>query len=92
MIGQNIGLPFLVPLALEQLRENPLAEGNYYAGDLLVNVLRVEPQFWSETPSLRSEVTRIADEAFEIPTITTVEFESIREAYDLFPAVSNQRK
>lgn len=92
MIGQNIGLPFLIPLAMNHLRKNPLAEGNYYAGDLLVNVLRVEREFWSTDPSLRLELARIADEAFEIPTITTIEFESIREAYDSFLAASKQQE
>ncbi|QEG37307.1 contact-dependent growth inhibition system immunity protein [Bythopirellula goksoeyrii] len=47
MIGQEIGLLFLVPLALERIEADPLAEGDYYPGDLLVNVLRVSPEFWN---------------------------------------------
>src|SRR5512132_3556790 len=35
MIGQNIGLPFLLPLALERLEEGPWASGDMYPGDLL---------------------------------------------------------
>jgi hypothetical protein len=41
MIQQQIGLQYLVPIALQNLRENPLAEGDLYPGDLLVAVLRV---------------------------------------------------
>jgi hypothetical protein len=43
MIGQNIGLEYLVPLALERLQAEPYAEGDLYPGDLLVNVLRSAP-------------------------------------------------
>jgi hypothetical protein len=53
MIGQRIGLPFLMPLAVELLMKDPLAEGDFYAGDLLTNVLRVDPSFWSEHRALR---------------------------------------
>jgi len=46
MIGQNIGLPYLIPLALDILNDNPLAEGDYYPGDLLKSVLTVDGEFW----------------------------------------------
>jgi hypothetical protein len=39
MIGQQIGLPHLVPLAVAALEREPLAEGNYYPGDLLANLI-----------------------------------------------------
>lgn len=35
MIGQQISLPFLAPLALDLLEKNPFVEGNFYPGDLL---------------------------------------------------------
>jgi hypothetical protein len=56
MIGQNIGLPYLMPLALDELRKCPLAEGDYYHGDLLNMVLPAEPKFWQEHPDWRAEV------------------------------------
>ncbi|WP_234375561.1 contact-dependent growth inhibition system immunity protein [Streptomyces sp. CB01373] len=34
LIGQDIGLPYLLPLALEVLRDNPMAEGDMHEGDL----------------------------------------------------------
>jgi len=46
MIGQSIGLEFLIPLAIELLQENPFVEGDYYPGDLLSAVVKVEPSFW----------------------------------------------
>jgi hypothetical protein len=59
MIGQSIGLPYLVPVALEQLHRKPLAEGDYYAGDLLAAVLRADPLFWNKHEDLRQEVQQI---------------------------------
>lgn len=42
MISQNIGLKYLVPLAIQKLDDNILAEGDYYEGDLLNAVLNVK--------------------------------------------------
>lgn len=52
MIGQQAGLPFLVPLAIERLGVNPFARGDDHPGDLLLSVLRVRPVFWREHPQL----------------------------------------
>jgi hypothetical protein len=46
LIGQNIGLRYLMPLALEHLRANPFVSGDYYGGDLLKSVLTVKCEFW----------------------------------------------
>lgn len=43
LIGQRIGLSYLLPIALEVLDKNPLAEGDVYAGDLLVSVVNSIP-------------------------------------------------
>lgn len=48
MIGQNIGLKYLLPMAIEILNENILAEGDYYEGDLLSAVLSSDVKFWEE--------------------------------------------
>jgi hypothetical protein len=44
-IGQDVGTGFLLPLAIERLRANPLASGDMYEGDLLNNVLRAARVF-----------------------------------------------
>jgi len=48
LIGQEIGLHYLVPIALEKLEENPWAAGMHFDGDLLLNVLRIAPNYWSD--------------------------------------------
>jgi hypothetical protein len=61
MIGQQIGLRHLVPIALQYLRNDPLAEGDYYPGDLLATVLRVNSEFWQQRPDLNHELGDIVD-------------------------------
>ncbi|MEM9060371.1 MAG: contact-dependent growth inhibition system immunity protein [Pseudomonadota bacterium] len=40
MLGQSIGAKYLLPKAIEILRENPFAEGDFFEGDLLVAIAR----------------------------------------------------
>jgi hypothetical protein len=60
LIGQQIGLKFLMPLALEILKANPLAEGgSFFEGDLLCSVLRVSPEFWMQYPYWRKDLAPV---------------------------------
>jgi hypothetical protein len=67
LIGQDVGLAYLLPLAVEVLRVDPLAEGDMYAGDLLAAVLTRRAEVWSESPELRWEVRVIVSELAEVP-------------------------
>jgi hypothetical protein len=51
-----------VPLALQRLGEDPLAEGDYFRRDLLENVLRIDAEFWSEHPELAVRVTNVLED------------------------------
>ncbi len=82
MIGQNIGLDYLIPLALETLKENVLAEGHMYEGDLLNSVLTSEKEFWQKNQEYYNEVlTLIEQNKNEIGEnqIKTKEFKQINE-------------
>ncbi|MFF3145352.1 contact-dependent growth inhibition system immunity protein, partial [Streptomyces sp. NPDC057927] len=59
LIGQDIGLAVLLPLAVEVLRDNPLAEGHMGEGDLLRAVLTRTPAVWSVYPDLARQLTFI---------------------------------
>ena len=50
LIGQKIGLKYILPIALEALQQNPIVEVTYYEGDLLCSVLRLEEKDWSDNP------------------------------------------
>ncbi|WP_018343616.1 contact-dependent growth inhibition system immunity protein [Cytophaga aurantiaca] len=47
MIGQQMSLPYLIPLSIETLSINLFAEGDLFEGDLLKNVLSIETKFWN---------------------------------------------
>lgn len=53
VIGQNFSLPILIPKAIDRLEKDILAEGDFYPGDLLKNVLTITPKFWSDYPELK---------------------------------------
>jgi hypothetical protein len=58
MIGQDIGLKFLIPLAIQTLEKDILAEGDLYPGDLLKSVLTSDKKYWA---SSRDNWNKICD-------------------------------
>lgn len=67
LIRQDVGLPYLLPLAVEVLRIDPLAEGDLYEGDLLAAVLTRRVEVWSRLPQVRREVHLIVAELADVP-------------------------
>ena len=62
--GQRMSLQYLVPLAVDKLEENPLAEGNMYEGDLLFNILtRIPEEFWQQNKGTAISICDIAKQA-----------------------------
>jgi hypothetical protein len=61
LIGRQLSLRNLVPVAIEVLQENPLAEGRYYPGDLLQAVLEVDRQYWRSNREQWEAVSEIAE-------------------------------
>jgi hypothetical protein len=62
MIGQEIGLDYLIPLALETLEDNIFAKGDMYSGDLLDTVLRIDSNFWGNNPIYKADLEYILEE------------------------------
>jgi CDI immunity proteins len=62
LIGQNIGLQFLIPLAISILQKNPFIEGDFHEGDLLQNVLQSNKEFWNDHPDFKREVVTIFED------------------------------
>ena len=89
MIGQQIGLEYLIPIALEHLRIDPLVEADCYRGDLLRAVLRADSPFWLASPQLRAEATELCERALTlIPSLDDDDRQTaqdvLTEARDLF--------
>ncbi len=79
MIGQKIGLRWLMPLALEALERDPLAEGDFFPGDLLSSALRSPVEFWAEEPGLRSRLSAVLERLDEVPDVLSVHIDAFRE-------------
>ena len=93
MIGQKVSLEYLLPLALEFLRLNPLLEGDCYPGDLLVSVLTIGPEYWRPHFEEREQVAELAKLALTIVTSsdedTAIEQEAFRHALIVFNLSTN---
>ncbi|MEV7143716.1 contact-dependent growth inhibition system immunity protein [Streptomyces tauricus] len=59
LIGQDIGLRHVLPLAPKVLRDDPMAAGDMYEGDLLSAVLTRTRAIWTDTPELGRELRTI---------------------------------
>ncbi len=94
LVSQNIGLKFLIPIALDILKSDALAEGHLYPGDLLLSVLKSNKDFWNielqEKQRLvrifKSSENRIKEEATRFSTARNLikafdEFERLEEYF-----------
>lgn len=61
MIGQEIGLYYLIPLAFETLKDNLFAEGDYYEGDLLKSLLDVDTKFWDNNKDYWQQLNELIE-------------------------------
>ncbi|MGC4979650.1 contact-dependent growth inhibition system immunity protein [Streptomyces sp. DT193] len=58
LIGQDVGLPWLLPLAVEILRDtaSKQAEGGWFDDDLLYAVITRKPEVWATAPEPAHEL------------------------------------
>jgi hypothetical protein len=68
LLGQQVGVDVLLPRALEMLQHDPLAEGDFYPGDLLEAVLRLPHSYRQQHASLAQEVEAVLDSVEELLT------------------------
>ena len=87
MIGQEIGLDYLIPVAVAELEREPLAEGDYYPGDLLANVIRCG-EWLRLHPDLLVRVVGVAQRA---AAGLGTEDDELRQRFNVFVASSPGR-
>ena len=78
LLGQEVGTRFLLPIALELLELNPLIEGDYYAGDLLANVLRLQAPFWKGEGTSLERASAVARRALAVLSTSEESLQSNR--------------
>ncbi|WP_158609827.1 contact-dependent growth inhibition system immunity protein [Micromonospora sp. CV4] len=91
MLGQAIGVPALLPLAVGILRDDPLVEGDHHPGDLLLQVLRLPHSAWSGLAAEREHLKAVlahllAGPALSDPDLPPREVKRFREAIEQFLA------
>jgi CDI immunity proteins len=62
LIGQQIGLKFLVDLAIEKLTADILAEGDFYPGDLLKSVIDIDKKYWDNSKDQKTTITNLINQ------------------------------
>ncbi len=48
LIGQDIGLVYLMPWAIDCLKKRPLCCVEFYPGDLMVACLQIKREYWAD--------------------------------------------
>lgn len=59
LIGQNIALKFLIPVALEILSDDLFVDTELYNGDLLQSVIKVENNFWNKNEEFKERLDNL---------------------------------
>ena len=59
LVSQQIGLVYLIPMALEFLDKDILAEGDLYPGDLLESVIKIDAAFWKANGILYNQLRAV---------------------------------
>lgn len=93
MIGQNISLELLIPLAFERLKHNIMAEGDLYPGDLLQSVLKANESYWLQNHVLHNKLIKLFNN--NLPSlekrvgksITKSIFKGITESFEAFSKI-----
>lgn len=55
-VSQQVGTPYLLELALDRLKSDPLLECEHYPGDLLAALVRLDEIEWVERPDLKVDL------------------------------------
>jgi hypothetical protein len=87
MIGQSIGLKYLLPKAMEFIAENPFAEGDFYEGDLLLAVVKTSQNALPHDKSIEQDLIQACRTALQsvdpkLSKIDRAKIESFLANYD----------
>lgn len=79
LVAQQVGLDVLVPRALTRLERDPLLEGDFYPGDVLVATLKVPLSYWSTHPDQLARLDAVATSVAEPDADLTGDIDAFRE-------------
>ncbi len=84
LIGQNIGNKYLIPLAINELDNNILAEALYFEGDLLLSVLKSDTTYWMKNRDNWIKVSKICSSNFELLSSFDTDNSIRKDIFDSF--------
>ncbi|MGK5543863.1 contact-dependent growth inhibition system immunity protein [Streptomyces sp. URMC 127] len=61
LIAQQVALPYVLPLAVRLLTEEPLLDAYFYEGDLLVAAVEAPSSAWSVLPDLGERLCSVIE-------------------------------
>lgn len=67
MLGQKFSVKYLLPLAIEALEKDPLAEGDFYPGYLLQSVLSLPEEEWKNSKDYLERTKNIIKSMNTVP-------------------------
>lgn len=66
LLSQQEGVEVLIPRALTRLEQDPLLEGDFYPGDVLVAVLKAAEAYWRANPEQLARLERVITAARDL--------------------------
>lgn len=66
LLGQRIGLKYILPLAVELIQSEPLLEVTFFEGDLLCQLLRLGEVHWRDNEAEFERFKKIVGENYEV--------------------------
>jgi hypothetical protein len=87
MASQDHHPAIILPMAIEQLKKNILAEGDFYPGDLLQAVLSSDNAFWKENKEHWLTVINLYKTNKEIFESNNL-YRNLRRTYEQFFAIN----
>lgn len=81
LISQDIGLEFVLPIALAIVEKEPLLESEHFRGDLLTAILAASKNFYQEHPEICARVEKLlAIVPAALDTLDHIDFDTTSEA------------
>ena len=89
MIGQKFGLDYLVPIAVEKIKKDIFIETDFYEGDLLENILKIDTSFWDNNQQVWTDLDTLIK--FKQPRLKELKIETTKFYNSKFAATKSSR-
>jgi hypothetical protein len=64
-VMQQVGLTYLVPIAIEAVEQDPFAESMHFEAEITLKLLQIPYEYWKRHPALRDRLERVYEHVEE---------------------------